>query len=58
MTGDQGRTRSISEEVFAQAAEPKKRLVVAGVRHIDLYDDTALVPFDEIVSLLHEHLAA
>ncbi|MFT3877484.1 MAG: alpha/beta hydrolase [Propioniciclava sp.] len=50
ITGDRAHSRYFSEDVYAQAAEPKELVVIPGARHIDLYDDTALIPFDKIVA--------
>ena len=36
--------------------EPKRMLVVPNCNHIDLYDDTEKISFDEIERFLHESL--
>lgn len=48
ITGDIAHSRSISEEVYEKAAEPKELYVVPGAMHIDLYDDVSKIPFDKI----------
>lgn len=57
ITGDRARTRSITEEAYAQAQDPKELVVVPGARHIDLYDNTALIPFDTLETFFTKNLA-
>ena len=46
----------MSDIAFEKAAEPKRMLVVPDCNHIDLYDDTAKIPFDKIEIFLNESL--
>ncbi|GAA0963929.1 alpha/beta hydrolase [Frigoribacterium faeni] len=48
VTGDVAHSRYFSEDAHAKAAEPKRLIVVAGARHIDLYDRTDVIPFDDL----------
>ena len=41
---------------FEKAAEPKQMIVVPNCNHVDLYDDTSKIPFDEIERFLHENV--
>lgn len=56
ITGDVAHSRYFSEDVYAQAAEPKELVVVPGARHIDLYDDTDLIPVEKIVAFYSANL--
>ena len=56
IVGEQAESRFFSDMAFEQAAEPKRMLVVRVCNHVDLYDDTAKIPFDEIERFLHENL--
>jgi fermentation-respiration switch protein FrsA (DUF1100 family) len=56
VTGDQAHSAWFSEKVYEQAAEPKQLLVVPGARHIDLYDRTDLIPFDQVEAFFANHL--
>ena len=57
VTGDKAHSAWFSEKVYEQAAEPKELLVVAGARHIDLYDDIELIPFDRLEEFFTKSLA-
>ena len=37
-------------------SEPKELYVVPGARHIDLYDDVNVIPFDKLASFFSESL--
>ena len=56
ITGDIAHSRAFSEAAYAAANEPKELYVVDGAMHIDLYDDTAKIPFDKIESFLKDAL--
>lgn len=57
ITGDIAHSRSMSEEAYAKAAEPKELYVAQGdVMHIDLYDDVTKIPFDKIETFFKENL--
>jgi fermentation-respiration switch protein FrsA (DUF1100 family) len=58
VTGDQAHSREFSQDAYARAAEPKELLWVRGAGHVDLYDDTSLIPFDRLTSFFDQHLAA
>lgn len=46
--GEEAHSRFYSEEVFADAAEPKELYIVPGANHVDLYDRTDVIPFDKL----------
>ena len=56
ITGDIAHSRSMSEEFYEMAAEPKELVVVPGAMHIDLYDRVDLIPFDRIEAFLNDAL--
>jgi fermentation-respiration switch protein FrsA (DUF1100 family) len=57
ITGDQAHSRYFSETVFEQATGPKELVVVPGARHIDFYDRTELIPFDQLEKFFADNLA-
>ncbi|MDO4631129.1 MAG: alpha/beta hydrolase [Corynebacterium sp.] len=56
ITGENAHSRYFSDDVYAQASEPKELVVVPGARHIDLYDRVDLIPFDKIAAFYSQHL--
>jgi fermentation-respiration switch protein FrsA (DUF1100 family) len=56
VTGDQAHSRYFSDHVYEQATGPKDLVVVPGARHIDLYDRTDLIPFDQLEKFFTENL--
>lgn len=48
IVGDRAHSRFFSENAFAAAKEPKRMVVVDDAEHIDLYDRTDRIPFDQI----------
>jgi uncharacterized protein len=56
VTGDQAHSRYFSDTVYEQATGPKDLVVVPGARHIDLYDRTDLIPFDQLEKFFTENL--
>jgi fermentation-respiration switch protein FrsA (DUF1100 family) len=57
VTGDQAHSRYFSDTIHDQATGPKELVVVPGARHIDLYDRTDLIPFDQLEKFFSENLA-
>jgi uncharacterized protein len=58
ITGDHAHSKWFSDDVYAQASEPKELVVVPGARHIDLYDRTDLIPFEQLEKFFTANLAA
>ena len=56
LVGEQAESRFFSDMAFEKAAEPKRMIVVPNCNHVDLYDDTSKIPFDEIERFLRENL--
>lgn len=56
ISGDQAHSREFSQDAYARAAEPKELFWVPGAGHVDLYDDTSLIPFDKLTGFFDEHL--
>lgn len=57
ITGENAHSRYFSDDVYAQASEPRNLIVVPGARHIDLYDRVDLIPFDQIAGFFNDKLA-
>lgn len=58
VTGDQAHSKYFSDTIYEQAPGPKELVVVAGARHIDLYDRTDLIPFDKLDTFFTASLKA
>jgi fermentation-respiration switch protein FrsA (DUF1100 family) len=43
---------------YAAAAEPKELMIIEGANHVDLYDQTDVIPFDRLAEFFGEHLSA
>lgn len=56
IVGEQAESRFFSDMAFENAAQPKRMMVVSDCNHVDLYDDTSKIPFDEIERFLYENL--
>lgn len=48
--GDKAHSRYFSEDVYVQALNRKDLVVVPEARHIDVYDDASLIPFEKIAT--------
>jgi fermentation-respiration switch protein FrsA (DUF1100 family) len=58
VVGEHAHSRYFSEEAHELAAKPKDLHVVPNAGHVDLYDKTALIPFDELEELFTKNLAS
>jgi uncharacterized protein len=56
ITGDQAHSRWFSDAVHEQTNGSSELVVVAGARHIDLYDRTDLIPFNTLETFVAEQL--
>lgn len=57
MAGEAAETRPISEAAYEQTASPAKDLmIVPDANHVDLYDDTTKIPFDELTAFFNENM--
>jgi len=54
--GDEAHSFYFSKTAYENAAAPKEFLVVEGANHTDLYDQTDVIPFDEIEAFLKTNL--
>lgn len=58
ITGDIAHSRTMSEEFYEAAAEPKELYIADGAMHIDLYDDVEKIPFDKLESFFKDAFAS
>lgn len=58
IAGSEAHSRYFSEDAYAAAAEPKELMIIDGADHVDLYDQTDVIPFDRLAEFFGEHLAA
>ncbi len=56
ITGSEAHSREFSEDAYRRAAEPKELYIVPGAGHVDLYDRTALIPFDKLEAFFNVNL--
>ena len=56
IVGDRAESRFFRDMAFEKAVEPKHLVVIPDCNHVDLYDDTAKIPFDKIERFLKENL--
>ncbi len=56
VVGEQAESRFFSDMAYERAREPKRMAVVPDCNHVDLYDDRAKIPFDEIEGFFRESL--
>lgn len=54
--GETAHSRYFSEDVHAQAAEPKELYIVPKAGHVDLYDRLSLIPWDKLTSFFNTNL--
>ncbi|WP_423140735.1 alpha/beta hydrolase [Parablastomonas sp. CN1-191] len=54
--GEKAHSRYFSETAYAAAAEPKELVIVPGANHTDLYDKTAVIPFDRFADFFGRSL--
>ncbi|CAI7669420.1 unnamed protein product [Penicillium manginii] len=57
IAGDQAHSREFSQDAYSRAAEPKELLWVPGAGHVDLYDRTRLIPFQQLTEFFQTNLA-
>lgn len=56
ITGDKAHSKYFTDEVYAKAASPKEKIIVAGATHTDLYDQMDKIPFDKMAAFLQKSL--
>lgn len=57
IAGENAHSRYFTDDVFDAAAEPKQKLILPGMVHVDLYDQLDKIPFERIDAFFGEHLA-
>ena len=56
ITGDNAHSKEFSEDAYQKAAEPKELYYVKGAGHVDLYDRTALIPWQKLTDFFNKYL--
>jgi len=56
ITGDQAHSKEFSEKAYQLAAEPKELYYVPNAGHVDLYDNTQLIPFEKLEIFFQKNL--
>jgi hypothetical protein len=57
IAGSEAHSRYFSEDAYAAAVEPKELMIIDGADHVDLYDQTDIIPFDKLQSFFERYLA-
>lgn len=52
--GEKAHSRYFTEDAYKMAAEPKELFIVPGARHIDLYDQVDMIPWDKLTSFFKD----
>lgn len=56
ITGDKAHSKEFSEDAYKRAAEPKELYYVKNAGHVDLYDETDLIPFAKLDEFFKNNL--
>lgn len=56
ITGDKAHSIEFSKDAYNRAAEPKELVVIPNAGHVDLYDKTDLIPFDQLETFFKKYL--
>jgi hypothetical protein len=56
ITGDKAHSIEFSKDAYKRAAEPKELVVIPNAGHVDLYDKTDLIPFDQLETFFKKYL--
>ncbi|TDB62717.1 alpha/beta hydrolase [Arundinibacter roseus] len=58
IAGQKAHSRYFSEDAYKAAAGPKELVIIPNASHVDLYDQTDIIPFDKLTVFFEEHLTA
>jgi fermentation-respiration switch protein FrsA (DUF1100 family) len=56
IAGEKAHSRYFSEDSYAAGAEPKELMIIPNAVHTDLYDKTAVIPFEKLDNFFSEYL--
>jgi fermentation-respiration switch protein FrsA (DUF1100 family) len=56
IAGADAHSRYFSEDAYAAAAEPKELMIIPNANHVDLYDQTNVIPFDKLDTFFQKNL--
>ncbi|MGY4516541.1 fermentation-respiration switch protein FrsA (DUF1100 family) [Lysobacter sp. HA18] len=56
ITGSEAHSREFSEDAYRLAGQPKQLVVIPGAGHVDLYDRTDLIPFEQLTTFFRANL--
>lgn len=54
--GEKAHSLYFAETAYGAASEPKELLIVPGASHVDLYDQTHIIPFDKMETFFKQNL--
>lgn len=56
IAGENAHSRYFTEDAYKNAAEPKEKIILDGLVHVDLYDQVDKIPFDRIETFFADNL--
>lgn len=56
IAGENAHSRYFSEDAFKAAGEPKELMIIPGADHVDLYDQTSIIPWEKLDIFFTQHL--
>ena len=56
IAGEKAHSRYFSEDAYQAAAEPKELVIIPNASHVDLYDQTDIIPFDKLSTFFNQNL--
>jgi len=56
IAGENAHSRYFSEDIYKKASEPKELMLVPNAVHVDLYDQTTIIPFAKLETFFRDNL--
>lgn len=56
IAGEKAHSRYFSEDAYKAAAQPKELMIIEGADHVDLYDQTNIIPWAKLDAFFTEYL--
>lgn len=57
LAGENAMSRGLTEALYQNLGDAKELIIVPEANHIDLYDDTSKIPFDDVQRFFADNLA-
>ena len=56
IAGENAHSKYFTDDAYTAAAEPKEKIILDGMVHVDLYDQLDKIPFDKIEAFFADNL--